>query len=213
MIKTDPKVKHFRAVSQNITHKKAFTLVEILVSVLILSIIAGSLYVVFKVSMDAWRKSGEKLEIYQKARAILEQVSREVESAVLKGEPDTYYLLGENGTGSNPDTLTFICSIPTNEDNQYDICRVRYYLSNSNLMRRIYRDLASSGSTATFAEGIVDLQLKYWDASTPNWAGALDTWDSRTGAQQGKLPRAIKIQITTVEENKKFETVVYLPNS
>ena len=58
------------------------TLVEVLVVVAVLSILGVSLYTVFKSGADAWEAAVERLEVYQNARFVLDQMTRELAEAI-----------------------------------------------------------------------------------------------------------------------------------
>jgi len=197
--------------------KRSFTLVEILVVLAILSILSLTLYVVFDQSLKSWKKAESKLDIYQNARISFEQMTRELEGAVLYYDPanNNFSLIGLN---ANPDNISFVTPIYTNNGSEYELCKARYYVNNNNLLRELFRNVAGAGASATLALNVTDLQLKYWDSGASNW---IDTWHSENGgAQQGLLPKVVKVTITVYEnpamagsEYKTFETNVYLANS
>jgi type II secretion system protein J len=192
-----------------------------LVVLTILSILSASLYVVFDQSMKSWKKAQSKLDIYQNTRVAFEQITRELEGAVIFYDPadDNFSMIGAD---ANPDTLYFVTPVFTSDSGEYQLCRIGYSLTDSKLRRYMDRNVDGSGVTADLALNVTDLNFKYWEASTTDWAtDALDSWHSESGgAQEGILPEAVKIEITVVEdpsmaspETRDFETVVYIANS
>lgn len=209
-------------------HKKGLTLVEVLVVVTILSVLALSVYTVFKSGLDAWSRSEARLDIYQNARVILDQISRELVGAFVDGADAKL----EGAT----DTLTFIT------DFSDSIYKIKYYLvtdatdpQGRKILKRDYIDYSTTPGATDYALTTYDasvefvkytknakidsINFQYVDVvSAPkaidDWIGASpiksDTWSAAT------LPAAVKIILTLKDENNKsyvFEAIVYLPNS
>jgi len=206
-------------------HKNSgLTLVETLVSVAILSILALSVYIVFKSGIDAWSKSEERLDIYQNARVVLDQISREVVGAFV-----------DTGTGARlegeANTLTFVT------DFSGAIYKISYYLDTSNspnnILKRDYIDYSLSTSEPYTSTAYTSTDFISWTKGTrvdnieffylrpmaimemvdmsSDWAGASVSW-----SDAASLPEAIRMRLTFRDANDKaylFETIVYLPNS
>ena len=64
--------------------RKAVTLIELLVTMGILVLIVSILYSVFNVSLKAWRKSDNMMQVTSISRAVLEKMSREISSMTVK---------------------------------------------------------------------------------------------------------------------------------
>lgn len=188
---------------------KALTLIEILVALTIVSILALSFFTVFKTGLDSWNKARTKLEIYQNARVALEQMSRELASAVaIEGVPSFRGVYSETGS----DSVGFIS---IGEDTIWEIT----YGLNGDTFERIYDedadyDFDTTDGTVTLASNIANLKFRYWGSSTTTWDDAQIVWVvPGAGGWHYDLPRAIKITLTDLQEGREFETVVYLPNS
>jgi prepilin-type N-terminal cleavage/methylation domain-containing protein len=67
----------------SIRSRRAFTLLELLAVMAILSLITVSLFTIFQQGSETWRLSAARTEAYIKARHILEMMSREIRGAVL----------------------------------------------------------------------------------------------------------------------------------
>ncbi len=206
------------------SHKnKGFTLVEVLVVVTILSVLVLSLYTVFKSGVDAWSKSEAHLEIFQNARVILDQISRELPGAFVGGDAE---FTGNDGVGENSsDTLEFITNFGDS------IYKLKYELAADNILERKYIEDPPNYANIDYEnavdeddgieEGIVefgfkvsDIQFSYLPLGSVDWSSAQPTWSGTT------LPEAVEIEIRLKENPDDddarahhFETIVYLPNS
>jgi prepilin-type N-terminal cleavage/methylation domain-containing protein len=63
--------------------KRGFTLVELLASMALLALITLMVFVIFSQSTGAWKKSGARIDTHIAARAILDQMAREIRGAVM----------------------------------------------------------------------------------------------------------------------------------
>ena len=202
-------------------YNRGITLVETLVAVMILSVLALSLYTVFKSGIDAWTKSESRLEIYQNARAALDQISRELAGAfATPDDPNGAKLVGVDG-GAGSDTLTFITDFADS------IYKIKYHLEipdatypNRKILWRDYIDYSTDTGKTYTSDAATDYHLtefvKYTkSASVDNiqftylaqtdsqafltaWGSARPEWPG-TGAgapPDDTLPEAVKIVIT-----------------
>lgn len=202
------------------------TLVETLVAVMILSVLALSLYTVFKSGIDAWTKSESRLEIYQNARAVLDQLSRELAGAFVTSGVTGAKLAGVDG-GAGPDTLTFVTDFADS------IYKIYYHLdldatdaTKKNLIREYidYSDPANAGkgydSTSygpqepvqfvayTKSAMVSNIKFKYLPVmpSPPSYLPAtalspsfMADWNTALAISSwttGYLPEAVKIVVT-----------------
>ncbi len=186
------------------------TLIEALFVILILSVLVGSLYVVFKSGMESWKKSESKLEIYQNGRIIVEQIQRELSQAFLiPGNVSIYFLGNVSGSVIKPnstgDEVFFLA--PTNSDATAPNpnCEMGFWMDNQRTLRRFYVTSSSANydfnystpntllNSNELAFNVTGLEFYYWDGDptngTQNWnvynagsnpRGARRTWDSRS---------------------------------
>jgi len=122
------------------SNKKGFTLVEIIITMAILALFMTSLVTVFRNSLNAWKKSEARLAVYQNARLVLEQISREVAYAVSDEACGIMFLGLEEGSGKNSskDELYFVS--PLENSGRWDLCAVGYWLDEEdNELLRYYR--------------------------------------------------------------------------
>ncbi len=214
---------------------RGLTLVEVLVVVTILSVLALSVYTVFKSGIDAWTKSEARLEIYQNGRAVLDQISREIVGAFTTGGPDGAKLVGTKwATPADPDELEFVTDFA---DSVY---KIRYKLVTDSTiaakkaLERGYIDYSvDTGETyasttyhlvefvpATIEAAVSNIKFKYLPVMAiptdmDDWGtNGMDEWPG--SELEYSLPEAIKIILTMKDANNKertLETEVYLPNS
>ncbi len=64
-------------------NNRGLTLIEILMVVFIFSTLSAVMFTVFKSGLDSWRKSEAILTMYEESRAVLDLMSREIQSAFL----------------------------------------------------------------------------------------------------------------------------------
>jgi prepilin-type N-terminal cleavage/methylation domain-containing protein len=189
--------------------RKGLTLIELLVVVAVLSILGVSLYTVFNSGVDAWDAAVERLEIYQTARFVLGQMSRELSSAFVGGGAMFTGADGVEGSGNRGDLIWFtmrhgdtIHTLLYSHDswwkNQPDPILWRRSDEGTNISEDFVDiDLASNLSSIDFF---------YWNNGTRTSDWLTDTI----------LPDAVDIEIGLVDSDGnayQFETTVYLPNS
>lgn len=182
---------------------RGLTLVEILVVIAIFSILATMLFTVFRGGIDAWRKMETHLDMYQNARAALEQMSREISSALLDqtSSDDTkwasFYGKDEKGTkietDSAKDEIFFVT--PVENVGDMDLCEIGYWLKkkdNGNVLMRHFQNFdapedlpikylfTDADSEDEFIANVKDLQFKYYYRSSSGAAptATTDSWDS-----------------------------------
>ncbi len=152
------------------------TLVEILVVAVIFSILVTSIFMVFKGSLDSWRKAETILDMYQNARFALDMMEKEMASAYLwQNSNNTSYRTKFQGysathgfkTNSAGDEIYFVAPIANNPGLQ-DLCEVGYWLRDyDNRLMRHFEYFNVPGAPAVYdftkrADGSAD-------------TGALDT--------------------------------------
>ncbi|MDD5679695.1 MAG: prepilin-type N-terminal cleavage/methylation domain-containing protein [Candidatus Omnitrophica bacterium] len=209
------------------SHKNSgLTLVETMVALTILSILSLSVYTIFKSGIDAWSKSEERLEVYQDARVVLDQISRELVGAFADGADAK--LEGLDG-GAAADTLTFVTNFSDSLYKiRYELITDAVYTSKKALQRGYIDYSVDTGVDYTSAVShlvtfvpatkeiaVSNIKFQYLPVMTAptglaDWAGAVTTWTDTA------LPEAVKIILTFQDatgRDRTFETIVYLPNS
>jgi len=91
-----------------VSHRKSFTLIELLIAVSIFSVVAVSVYSAFNTGVFTWRRINVEAESYQGAAVALELMANEIanhipsEVVVISGEKDNIsFLSNVNKAGKN----------------------------------------------------------------------------------------------------------------
>jgi prepilin-type N-terminal cleavage/methylation domain-containing protein len=109
---------------------EGFTLLELLVSAVILAVIVVLLMGMSDHSSKLWNQSENKRLAGREARAALEIISEDLHNAVITSNPDTL-LISTQGKGKG-DRLFFLTSHPSekrNEGIKGDLCAIGYFVS------------------------------------------------------------------------------------
>lgn len=159
--------------------KEGFTLVELLLSIAILSIIVGAAYAVFTTGLDVKEKGDARLREAQSARFALSKMTEDLQSAVLVGKADTFLFDGSDGKSEDErdddslDFLSFSNDPHPGGTPAGDLCEIGYLVcpdeesGASILYRRVDvspdDDTTEGGTYFALAEGIVGLNIEYYD--------------------------------------------------
>ncbi len=87
---------------------RAFTLIELVVAVGLLSLVLSFSSVIFKVSIEAYRMAGANAEIMQKLRAITDQLNRDFKG--IRKDAPLEILFEKDGFGVRHDGIAFLAS-------------------------------------------------------------------------------------------------------
>jgi prepilin-type N-terminal cleavage/methylation domain-containing protein len=173
-----------------------FTLLEVLVSIVILAAIVGLMTVAFRQASDNWTYRAEEIDAYKLTRTICDQIGIELEQAIVRGSA---------GLAGSSSALEFYCSMdPPTTNTLSELRRVRYALTsatNLNMLTRSEELYDSSGldvlggggwdTTTTIGNNqIRSLSFQYASATSPAWSG---TWSASSN-----LPAAVKIALTVI---------------
>jgi len=155
-----------------VSARNAFSLVELLVSMAVLSTMMLLLFGFFDQATKAWQNSEKKIDAFREARAALYYLKRDLQAMVVTDEipwlyyddPQTTPEISYSGAIRSPDTygdaIFFISNQPTNaqdpSENLTSHCAIGYYLAYSPdpghmgggiSSYKLYRYFKSSGTT------------------------------------------------------------------
>ena len=192
--------------------RRGFTLVETMVAIVMLMIVIGSIYGVFRGANRSISSTDEIADVYQTARILLIQMNRELCSAYQMPGAKTSSLTGKNTEGGENapqrDTLTFLTTAhsPVGEaEPAGDVCQVTYAVMSTPSDRPIglfvdedfYPGLDSEAKKqqpTRLSKLVVGLNCKYLDGSTGEWR---DEW-----VDQKEMPRAVRVELALKPERE-----------
>jgi len=108
-----------KSVAKEIKMKKAFTLIELVVAVALLSMVLSFASVIFRVSIDAYRTAGANSEIMQKLRALTDQLNADFKGQIWnpKGKISFYF---DSNNNVRSDSIVFFANGDFQSTKQYD---------------------------------------------------------------------------------------------
>ena len=188
---------------------KAFTLVEILLSITIFVVIAVSLYSVFNTGMFSYRRIKGGVSVYQTARGVFNRIGLDLRNSFAFSEEETKF------EGNNKE-ITFFTLVSGPYSN------VSYSLQEDRLMRLCKKGPESIKEDyllepSIIAKKIKDLQFSYafltGDENIYDWQ---NVW-AEEETEKDQMPLAVKIRLVLEEESSKqkneveLERIVFLP--
>ena len=199
---------------------RAFTMLELLIAMAMMSIIALSLYTSLNLGFKAKEHSEEAVDTRRSARIVMDLLRQEIISAlppkgVLAGKFEGTD--GHDNSGNESDSLVFYSAAYNPEDDEIagDIIKVQISLEdieNSNekiLVRDITKNLLSPKTLDpqedVLCTRIRSLNMRYYDGY--DWK---DEWDS--GNNDDSLPEAVEIKLIFELENKNTNDEDYEDN-
>jgi prepilin-type N-terminal cleavage/methylation domain-containing protein len=85
-----------------------FTLVEVILAIMILSVVMVGVYSIWSVSLKAWRNGGAATEVFQRQRVVMETLGELAQSAVyFATSPNLYAIIGVKHPGLG-DSVSFV---------------------------------------------------------------------------------------------------------
>lgn len=196
---------------------RGFSLIEALVAISILAMIGIASFGTISRGMDARERATQMTDQYAELRQALARMSQEISQAFLSMHKD--YSDPRTGTvfatrrsqGSNRLDFTSFSHFKFMADaNECDQNELSYFIDaaaepgQKNLMRReqnrIDEHPDEGGRAQVLAHGVTALEFLFYDAKTDRWE---ETWDSASQDQRNRLPKFIKIVLTTTDQNGK----------
>jgi prepilin-type N-terminal cleavage/methylation domain-containing protein len=195
------------------------TLIEVLIGIFVLGLISMALAQVTWLTTKGARNLEQRAALYHTARVAMQRMREDLSMAfILKptkssvgrdiskfktgfiGETDTVTLTTLSGRRYIADEIA-----ADQREVSYAVERLEDYPDfepfpfGENVMQLKRRedkslddDIAEGGESVTLVEGIVKLELKYWDSDEGDW---VDSWDSTQRAKENKLPGAVQISL------------------
>jgi general secretion pathway protein J len=205
-----------------------FTLVEILIAIFILGLVMSTVYVSYSGILKNSHQLEEEGSIYKMARTSLDRMIKDLSSLHtssgnfdLRAEKQTldkrdfyslsfwsasHLVFGENEGAGRPAEISYYV--------QEDEGGGSFSLWRSDLSGAKPTPGKNPGGGFMICQNVDSFSLKFYDSA----GNELESWDSSSSSsdQQGKSPRAVKIELSLVNFNDKekpykFMTKIFLP--
>ncbi|MFA4888415.1 MAG: prepilin-type N-terminal cleavage/methylation domain-containing protein [Candidatus Omnitrophota bacterium] len=185
--------------------KKAFTLVELLISTAILSLVVLSLYSAFQVGLASYKRMDSASTVYQAARVILNRMELDLKNAFAYSGKDS-------GFKAQDKVLQFLIlqDLFTADGLSSNICLIKYNLNGQVLTRicaigldALKTDIALEPDE--LSADIKELEFEYaYETDTPDnpyvWQKGI--WPKEGDQSQVKsLPLAVKVKLLLIERD------------
>jgi len=185
--------------------RSGFTLVEILVAVTLFMIVIGAIYGTIQAGNASVAKTEERVDVYQTARIVLDQMVSELSSAYQPSETKQSTLIGEDTPGEETapqyDKLTFLTTshhASNTSEPASDVCKVSYTVhvtpEGEPLGLYMEEDLhpglsmnSEPANPVRLSDLVVGINFQYFDSDTEEWQ---KEWVDRK-----TLPKAVRIEL------------------
>lgn len=170
-----------------------FTLVELMIASVIISIVITSVYFTYQTAMENTRRANNRLELSQNALVSLERISADLRGGFSKFK----------GQNREIDFITS-CGQMRSKEKDYGLLEVKYFLDKGLMRQEILPwQEGEQEQPKQLAPLVTDLNIKYFNGE--QW---LDNWDTE---KMNSLPGAVQISITVEghdeKDNRREETL------
>ena len=172
--------------------RAAFTLVEILAALAILSLVIIGVYALWSGSLRGWRRGTEATEVFQRQRVVMESLAQLAQSAVyFSSSPTLYAIIGVKNPGLG-DSVSFVTAsdafLPPSEATDAGMRRVIISLERDEY-RRTYLAIVNQPALSVSGDSKQELQahvlsmdvsgffVRYLDPRDAAW---YDKWEEVT---------------------------------
>ena len=206
---------------------EGFTLLEVLVSMVILVIIMAAVYSAYTTNVEAIQIARQNGEVHQMARIVLDRMTKDLQSALIQvsvsSEKIKLGLVGEDreidGMRADHIEFTTVTHLPLTEKGPAsDLCEIGYLIEEDPeakvlvLFRRddpsVDEDFTKGGSLQEMARNVVEFNLTYQDSQGEE----SDQWNTLEGRPASGLPVLIKVRLVLKDELNRehvFSTAIH----
>jgi len=193
----------------NITNKKSFTLIELLIAVTITAVIILSVYSAFSTGILAYKKIDSAFDNFQEVRIILNRLETDLKNSFAYSKESSFF----KGSASTLDF--FNVSQIYDKDKQYsDVCRIKYELDGSSLKRTAYSGLTAltedeNVKPQDFSSSIKNINFEYAYISEGEKKDILwqNVWPQKD-EQAKQLPLAVRVKLLLINTEAKQQKLL-----
>jgi len=192
---------------------RGFTLLELLISMTILSLITLLVFGAFRMGIRAWERGERDIDAHQRERIVLDLITRQIASIPV----DTVQGIEDLALRGDQKSLAFVSDIHLVPGNTfgmvYAIYRVEEAEDDGEILSLSEKNVALMGedgdidSEDLFKELIRGVSItfeylkSYGDGESPEWR---ETWDPE---EETKFPRAVKVTLMRGDEGPSITAV------
>ena len=204
----------------SLSPEKGFTLLELILSISILSIVLVTIYATLSMGSRTWEKGERDIEKIQRERVVMNLLSREIKSAFpykvtpseLDDHKEFYAFDGKE------DSLSFVSGVPLRGERgglswltfwvEEDLGLV--VIERDALRADIFeeRDSLDKDDMEVLDERIADIKFEYYQFKDGKAEGEGEgEWEEKWDAEkEGTLPHAVKVMLTIEDDTRREES-------
>ncbi|HUI08035.1 MAG TPA: prepilin-type N-terminal cleavage/methylation domain-containing protein [Verrucomicrobiae bacterium] len=196
--------------------RQGFTLVEVLLAVMILSLVVTAVYSTWSAALSAWRRGSDASEVFQRQRIVMESLTELAESVVYYGASPGLYAITGTSKPDWGDTVSFVTAsdvlLPPSEAIDAGMRRVTISMEQDDYGRKylaIVNEPAVSEDetniTATLQAHVLSMDVsgfyvRYLDPRDNAW---YNKWD-----ENSLIPLAMEFTVVFGEQGDRLPPVV-----
>ena len=209
--------------------KKGFTLIELIVSIVILTIALGISYQAFYSSMRSWKYSTNLSESLHQGDYFVNKISSNLRSMkFFKNEKKIYEFIYENNeiNGIPADLISFVSTkqniFPNNNILTNQPCRIILFIdTNDNGDNSLYASFLPvlinqdeyfemfNVEKYLISKAVQGLEIKFWDEENENWE---KDWEEENNIPK-KIFLELYIKIDKSEDHQIYSRIIEIPVS
>jgi len=215
--------------------RSGFTLVELLISAVLLALVSAGVATVMSTCLGAWRAGQARADLAQQAEAVLDTVGRDLRASFIGRRG--FFVSGDEGDGQWYLELTTLSRRmmrllylaergETPGENMSDLAQVVYYAepAGDGATFALYREEICPPGREPLAEeardpekaqllcdGVASFRLRFWDGQ--DQADWLSEWDSLAAGDSGggSVPAAVEIALVLRQDGREQTCVTRVP--